>query len=115
MSRLIERKAGKILAGCLIKAHSPLARLKGLLGRSGLKKGEALWIPSCSSIHTFFMKFPIDALFTDGKFRAVALFEDVPPGKILFGGFKSRNVFEMGAGQIQAHRLKKGDILYVEP
>ena len=71
-------------------------------------------ITACPSIHTFFMKFPIDVIFTDKKFCVVSLFESVSSGKILFGGLKSRNVFEMKAGQIRFHKLKKGDLLYVE-
>ena len=37
----------------------------GLLGRSELAEGEGLWIQPCNSIHTWFMRFPIDAIFFD--------------------------------------------------
>jgi uncharacterized protein len=38
-------------------------RMKGLLGRRELASGEGMLIRPTSSIHTFFMRFPIDAVF----------------------------------------------------
>lgn len=114
MPKLLHKQKSHIIADKLIPAKSLSQRIKGLMGRPELLKEEALWISACPSIHTFFMKFPIDVIFTDKSFRVRALFENVPAGKILFGGFKSQNVFELRAGQIRAHQLKKGDQLYVE-
>ena len=98
----------------LIPAQSLRQRILGLIPYSSLPEREAFWIPACPSVHTFFMKFPIDVVFTDAHFRITALFEKVRAGKILFGGIKSKNVFEMKAGQIAIHQLRKGDALYVE-
>lgn len=114
MPKLIHKKNRQIIAFDLKTAKSIRERVKGLIGQKDLRKGEAFFIPSCPSIHTFFMKFPIDVIFTDKKFQVVALFENVPSGKILFGGWKSQNAFEIKVGQIQAHKIKKGDLLYVE-
>lgn len=44
-------------------ARTLLQRLLGLLPRRRLEAGEALVIPRCRSIHTCFMRFPIDAVF----------------------------------------------------
>ena len=41
------------------------ARLKGFLGRRGLAPGEGLLIVPAGSIHTLFMRFPIDVVFLD--------------------------------------------------
>lgn len=38
-------------------------RLKGLLGRSRMAENHGMLIAPCSSIHTFFMRFPIDVVF----------------------------------------------------
>ena len=114
MPRLIHKKNDNVIATCILTAKSFRERCIGLIGCKGLQTEEAFLITACPSIHTFFMKFPIDVIFTDKKFCIVSLFENVSAGKILFGGFKSRNVFEIKAGQIQFHRLKEGDILYVE-
>lgn len=40
-------------------------RLLGLMFRRELAAGEGLWIEPCRSVHTHFMRFPIDVLFID--------------------------------------------------
>ena len=96
-------------------AKSLIQRMKGLIGKTELKENQAFFIPYCSSVHTFFMKFPIDVIFTNKKFIVHKLCKNIPPGKILFTTFNGLHVFEMKAGQILAHQIKKGDKLYVEP
>lgn len=44
-------------------ADTMLPRMKGLLGRRELPPGEGMLIEPAPSIHTFFMRFPIDAVF----------------------------------------------------
>lgn len=63
--QLVNKSNGNILANNIEIAGDFIKRLRGLQGRSGLNKGEALLLYPCSSIHTFFMNFPIDALFID--------------------------------------------------
>ena len=43
---------------CLV-ADRPLARMRGLLGRTDLPRGEGVLLRPAGSIHTFFMRFPI--------------------------------------------------------
>lgn len=114
MPKLIHKENNNLIASHVITAKSLKQRIKGLIGYKELQSQEAFWITACPSIHTFFMKFPIDVIFTDKKFRIVSLFENVSTRRFLFGGFKSQNVFEMKVGQIQIHNLKRGDLLYVE-
>jgi len=61
--RLLNQRNGLPLAERVEEARTVLARLRGLLGRRELPEGEALRIEPCNSIHTFFMKFSIDAVF----------------------------------------------------
>ena len=56
-----------VLATYLEVADSGPKRNKGLLGRDGLGGGEGLWIVPCESVHTFFMRFPIDLVYLDRK------------------------------------------------
>src|SRR5437667_363339 len=39
--------------------------MRGLLGRDRLEPGEGLLLRPASAVHTFFMRFPIDAVFLD--------------------------------------------------
>lgn len=115
MPKLLHKDRQQVIANSVLRAEGFRQRVRGLIGRPALKEGEAFWITACPSIHTFFMKFPIDVLFTDRKFQVLSLFENVSSGKLLFGRLGSRNVFEIKAGQIKTHQLKQGDNLYVEP
>jgi uncharacterized membrane protein (UPF0127 family) len=60
---------GTMLAARLEKARTGAARRKGLLGRESLLPGEGLWIAPCESVHTFFMRFPIDLVYLDRKLQ----------------------------------------------
>lgn len=104
----------RVKIASLIKADVFRKRLRGLIGSKELKKEEGLWIPSCPSVHTFFMSFPIDILFTDKNMVVVSLFENIKPWRIIFGGWKSHHTFEIQAGRICSLQLKKGDLVYVE-
>lgn len=90
-----------------------LARSKGLLGRRSLTPGEALWIKRCNSIHTFFMRFPIDAVFVDSSLKVIHVYRALPPWRITRPHLRASSVMEFSAGTISKD-LKPGDQLYVE-
>ena len=52
-------------------ADRPFPRLRGLMGRRGLAPGEGLLLRPTPSIHTWFMRFPIDAVFLDADLRVL--------------------------------------------
>ena len=53
-------------------------RTKGLIGRRSLASGETLLIPGCRQVHTFFMRFPIEAVFLDHDGREIASYRLKP-------------------------------------
>ncbi|MDA3924503.1 MAG: DUF192 domain-containing protein [Kiritimatiellae bacterium] len=87
-------------------------RLKGLLVRNGLKKGAAMVIEHCSSVHTVGMRFPIDLIFLDKEWRIISVKRDVKPGRpMLSGGWHAKRVVESQAGGLDLEQLKVGDKL----
>ena len=56
---------GTVIAGRLLIARSPWSRMRGLLGRASLAPGEGMLFRPAGSIHMFFMRFTIDAVFCD--------------------------------------------------
>ena len=46
-------------------ATSPFTRMRGLLGRASLAQDEGMLFRPAGSIHMFFMRFAIDAVFCD--------------------------------------------------
>lgn len=110
-----------VLATRVDIAESFVARSKGLLGRTNLPTGDALWIKRCNSIHTFFMKFSIDAIFVDDKMRVVSMHENLRPWRITKLYFKASSVFELPAGtlarakvNVPAMALRPGDQIQLD-
>jgi uncharacterized membrane protein (UPF0127 family) len=87
-----------------------LSRLRGLLGRSALEPGEGLLLTPSSSVHTFFMRFPIDVVFLDRSLRVVGVSPDLRPWR-LAGRRGARQILELAAGEAQARGLVAGDRL----
>ncbi len=71
MARVINRARGTVLAEQAESARTWWTRGKGLLGRKCLPIGGGLIIEPCSSIHTWFMAFPIDVAFVAADGRVV--------------------------------------------
>jgi uncharacterized membrane protein (UPF0127 family) len=69
-----------VCAQCAI-ASTPIARLKGLLGRSSLEAGEGLLFPRTGSIHMFFMRFPLDVVFCNRELEVVKVVRNLKPWK----------------------------------
>ena len=79
-------------------AEGFFARARGLIGRPPPPPGEGLLIPHCNAIHTFFMSYPIDAVFLDKEGRAVKTVRNIRPWRpFVWGGFRARQVLETAA------------------
>jgi uncharacterized protein len=111
--QLLNQTKNKHLATELAVATNFMARTKGLLGKRGLPVGQGLWIHACPSIHTFFMKFPIDAVFVDEKLIVRSVHFNVRPWRIAIGAMGSSSVFELPAGTMTPQLVEPGDQLYV--
>lgn len=61
--RIVNLKNQRVIAEKCHVAESFWTRFIGLMGKSGLNKGEGLWIRPTNSIHMWFMRFPIDVIF----------------------------------------------------
>jgi len=90
-----------------------LERMKGLLGRDSLPRGSAVLIVRCPSVHTFFMRFPIDAVFLDADGVVVRLAHALRPFRMAWGGMKARSVLEAPVGTIAELGIVPGDRLDV--
>lgn len=73
-------------------------RLRGLMGRRALSRGEALVLPKTNAVHTLFMRFPIDLVFCDQEGTVLRVFSGVAPWRIGPVVPQARWVVEMPAG-----------------
>ncbi len=97
-----------------LPAYSFAKRLKGLLGRQSLRRGQAMLLRPANSIHTFFMRFPIDVLFVDKNNMVIKTINNIPPFRATRIYFKSAFVIELPAGTIQETMTKEGDYLQIK-
>lgn len=86
------------------------SRFWGLMGRRALADGQALLIDPCSSVHTMFMRFPIDVIYLDRENRVVKIADGLKPYRASLGG-GARRVLEMPLGAAAASGLAVGDQL----
>jgi len=112
--RAINATRGVTLASSGRRATSFWDRSRGLLGRKGLEPGGGLLIDPCSGIHTFFMAFPIDAIFVDKEGTIVHLVKEIAPQRISRYVFKARAVLELPAGTVRGTGAQVGDRLAFE-
>jgi len=98
-------------------ARSFMARGRGLMGRTTLPTSYALIIYPEWSIHTFFMRIPIDVLFVDHDNRVIGLRRAMPPSRPFAGvaPWRGRYVIEMPAGVIDTTGTAIGDQLVLTP
>lgn len=77
-------------------ARTFFQRLRGLIGRRSLPPGEGMLILKCNAIHTFFMSFPIDAVFLDASDRVVKVVRGIKPWRpLVWGGWRAKKVLEL--------------------
>jgi len=89
-------------------------RFKGLMGKKSLAADEALLILPCSSIHMFFMRFPIDAVYLDKSGQIVCIDHMLKPWRI---GSMCRGVhavLELAAGVVALSETRVGDQVTIE-
>jgi uncharacterized protein len=96
---------------CIV-ADAPLARLKGLLGRSELASGDGLLIYPTSAVHTWFMRFAIDAVFLDRDLRVLRVASDLKPWRAA-AGRGAKAVLELAAGECRRRGIEAGDTLRI--
>jgi uncharacterized membrane protein (UPF0127 family) len=111
-----------VIADKCVVVERFLDRLIGLMGKAELRPGEGMFFPRCNSIHMWFMRIPIDVLFTtseknsSGKSieKVIAAHSDVRPWRFLpIGSWSAANTIELPVGTIRTHSIQKGDELCI--
>ncbi|MFL5922217.1 MAG: DUF192 domain-containing protein [Gaiellaceae bacterium] len=95
-------------------ADGVFTRMRGLLGRRGLPRGHGLLIEPTWSVHTWFMRFPIDVVFLDRELTVLKIRKQLRPWRTA-ARFRSRSVLELAAGECDRLRLEVGDRLALVP
>jgi uncharacterized membrane protein (UPF0127 family) len=94
-------------------ADSMWSRMKGLLGRNSLASGEGMAIRPAPSIHTFFMRFPIDAVFLSRNGDVLKVSPNVKPWRARLCS-RAHTVLELADGEAKRHGIARGQRLMLE-
>jgi uncharacterized membrane protein (UPF0127 family) len=109
----IVTSGGEVVCEHCLVADNPWKRMKGLLGRKSLSPGEGLLIRPTWSIHMFFMRFPIDAVFLDGDGVVVRVVPLLRPWRAA-SHRGSKAVLELAAGECERRGIRTGERLRIE-
>ena len=110
---LVNETKGVPVSRQMWRADRLLSRMVGLLTTSLLSEEQALWIDPCNSIHTFFMRFPIDVVFVAGDLKVKKVYENVKPWRFIFPVWGACSTIEMPVGAVHRGRIEVGDQLHV--
>ena len=113
MIKLVHVQSGEALADRLEIARTAPERMRGLLGRGELQPGGGMLLERCSSIHTFFMKFPLDLIFLDAGFSVRKTVRNLSPWRMAMS-LGAKYTVELPAGTLERVPVGRGDLLTIE-
>ena len=111
--RITNQTRGTEVASAADLANTSATRRTGLLKRESLEPGEGLLIVPCESVHTFFMKFPIDLVYLDKKRKVLKVRHAVPAWR-MSACLWAHSVLELPAGTARKTSTVRGDVLAVD-
>ena len=111
-SASLTREDGRVVCEHLLVAARPLRRMRGLLGRAELPSDEGILLRPAGSVHTFFMRFSIDAVFLDRDLVVVGIEPALGPWRTA-GRRGAKSVVELASGECERRGLEVGDVLAV--
>jgi uncharacterized protein len=107
-------ETGLIMADRVTVASRRMERAIGLLGRSHLEVGEALWIRPCNGVHTWFMRFAIDVIAMDRNGVIVDAVSTLRPWRMRLPRPGASSVLELPAGTLLSAHTKVGHRVQIE-
>ncbi|MGA9527733.1 MAG: DUF192 domain-containing protein [Terriglobales bacterium] len=105
------RTRSTYLATDLVIARTHWSRFRGLMATdaSAFPPGRGLWLNPSHGIHTFAMRFPIDALYLDRDRKVVHMEEDLKPWRVAAVRAQATSVLELPTGTIRMSSTMLGD------
>ncbi len=103
-----------LLGTSVVVADNGTSRRVGLLEHTELALGEGLWIVPCESVHTIGMKFALDLVYLDRRFRVRKVCSNVGPWRMSLC-LSASSILELPVGVIQETGTRRGDLLELTP
>ena len=113
MARILSSDGAVLLDNVTASRAFEKGNARGLLGRDGLDVGEGLLLNDpTGTIHMFFMRFAIDAVFLTDELRVVKVAHRLRPWRVARAR-GARRILEIGAGEAARLGIEVGDTLVV--
>jgi len=109
----VTTSGGAVVCDSCLIAESAWLRTRGLLGRRDLPDGEGILLRPASSIHMWFMRFPIDAVFLAKDLTVLKVVRDLAPWRMA-ARLRAHSVLELPAGTCERAGVREGDRLTIE-
>jgi len=111
MTYAFNRTRSTYLATDLVIANTHWSRFRGLMASdaSSFPPGRGLWINPSRGIHTFAMRFPIDAVYLDRDRKVIHVEEDLKPWRIAAIRIQAASVLELPTGTVRGSSTMLGD------
>lgn len=109
----VRTESGKVVCERCEVPESSFGRARGLLGRDGLEPDGGMLIDRAGSVHMFFMRFPIDAVFLDRDRKVVGIRHELRPWQVA-AARKAHATLELPAGAAETAGIEEGDALIFE-
>lgn len=106
---------GFLVADRVGVASTRAERAVGLLSRTGLEPGEALWIVPSRGVHTWGMRFAIDVVALDADGVVIDQVSSLKPWRIRLPRWGTAGVLELPAGTIASSGIVRGHRIEFEP
>ena len=110
---VIRKEDGTVVCARCVIADSAWPRTKGLLGRKSLADDEGILLRPGSSIHMFFMRFSIDAVFLDRDLRVLRIAAGLRPWRMA-SKRGAKAVLELPQGRCARVGVEVGDRLLLD-
>ena len=93
-------------------ANSFGSRLRGLMFYPALPEIDGLMLSPANSVHTFWMRFPLDLIFLDGNGKVILTYNNITPNRICPAVKGAGYVLETTAGTVAKYDIQKQDSLW---
>lgn len=115
MAKFIKIRKGNdvIIPKCRV-ADDFVSRFKGLMGQTSVPSDGGVFFPRCNSIHTFFMRIPIDVVFIDHNGMVQEVLASLSAWRMLIPRRHVKHTLELGAGQAKRLGIERGVRLICE-
>lgn len=113
--KVIHEDNGRLIASDVKEAVTFWKRFKGLMFTTSLNDQGGLYLYPCRSIHTWFMKYPIDVVYLSDDHVVIATESKLPPWKMGMHVKGVRKVVELAEGKVKQEQIQAGQTLELQP